>query len=1096
MSTNAPEIRQQRDGAAYHFVNGEILDAGSLPPDGWRLTFALDPEAENPARAVILTVGNAQLTMRNFQLRLAVGDAEVRHPATLADGFFHDVELIAAKGRWQLTVRGRAPVVLEAETPAARAIFGAKDAPLRYRGLMKDIRMERFTGTIEPPPPPTPENLVTLEVPKGCPGSVPLEGEWEFFCTPKPFDPDAPLPDPSLYTAAMIVPGFWDDHRDLICETRSFDRSARTNPRYRPFTLPMGELTPDATSPFLVATGYYRKVFRFAPDTDVSGVTLELGPAVWGAAVYCNGKLAAYNPEYSAGTTVRLDALLNRDGINTLIVVVSNYERVFNDKPQENSQHIGLAVRGYQGMRAGINGYCRLRLTGTARLKDAFARFDGETLRCRAEVEGKASLVRWTLRSPEGETLKTAVGADAELDVKGLRRWSDTDPYLYELEISAEANSKLSDRKTLPCGLRQLAVSGQRILVNGKPTYFRGLTEHYFFPKTANAPYDREKYLRDIAVWKSLGFNFMRFHTWCPPEPYLDAADESGMFCQIEVPPHTDPAEWIRILTVLRRHPSAVIVCGGNEEDFTEERIAEVRELAALTKKLCPGMLFNPQEALAKVEYRLLPDAPGVTTEPFIHDPKKLAELAAFSDVYGSYGWGYFSYIHTNFPGPETIDRRCAALGKPLLSHEIGILGGWLDFANEANYRDTVVPPEVYSESRKYLERCGVFSRAREFYELNCAAINRQRKSLLENIRRCRNITGYDYLGAFDAHWHRCGYPCGVLDEFNKPKPGIVPDEFRKINGPTVLLCDAECDRAVTEKSQFTREFFISHFGDAPLTGRLSWCIEAGDFHASGTLDLPAIPVGDVTPVGSVTVKLPAAETPCKLRLRAELDAPGTDAANEWEFWIIPDVTPADAPADVSVTDRLTPQLVAELAAGARILLTGNFPAPRTQEKFQCTTSGRTNGHCGTIIPRHPLLADLAPEGFADWQFFTMLNGATAMDFTRSPLPFHPLIEYIPSFKLVRRKTPLCEVTVGKGRLMMCGLRFESFDPAARYLRARILRYLASETLPDAPQASPETLLTLLDREFPDSGIVKTDEAWDPNVAGGKGKNSSTSVKK
>ena len=1085
-----PVVEIDRDGAAARrFRRGEVWPLDRLPASGARLSFVLSPDAENPRRAVILTVGDVVLTLDGFQLRLSRGADSVRHPAVLDDGFYHPVTLIASEGFWQLTVRGEPPVELPGPLPDAPAVFGATEPAVRFRGRIKDVDFGGFSGPRPAVPPPPVPRFTELRTDGATPTVIPLEGEWEFFCTPKSFAPDAPLPDPGLYTARMTVPGYWDDHYDLIRETRSFDRSARTNPRYRPFSLPMGELTPDATTPFLVATGYYRKLIRFAPGSRPAGVALELGPAVWGATVYCNGVRAGGNPGYSTGTTAALDGLLDPEGINTIILAVSNFDRVFGESPQENSQHIGLAVRGYQGMRAGIGGYCRLRLTGAARFDDVHVHFDGTALRCVAETSGAAGEVRWRLLDPDGGVAGTAVGEAAAIPAAALRRWSDRDPWLYTVEATLCAGGEVSDFRSFRYGLRQLETSGQRIRLNGRPVYFRGLTEHHYFPETANAPFDKEKYRRDITAWRELGFNFLRFHTWCPPEPYLEAADELGMLCQVEVPPHTDPAEWTRILKLLRRHPAAAIVCGGNEEDFTAERLAEVRELAALTRKFCPGMLFNPQEALSKVEYRLLPDAPGVVTEPFIHDPKKLAALGEFSDVYGSYSWGFFSYIHTRFTDPEEIDRRCAVLGKPLLSHEIGIIGGWLDFANAARYRNTVVPGEVYTEAQRYLEQCGLFSRAREFYEFNCAAVNRQRKAMLENVRRCRNLAGFDYLGAYDAHWHRCGYPCGILDEFNAPKPGIDPAEFRRINGETVLLCDAPYGRAAAAGAEFAREFTLSHFGPEPLTGSaLRWQARAGGFRAAGENAVPTVAPGDVVPVGRMSLTLPPVTKPTELVLEAELTAPGGPIRNQWSFWIFP-VPEAETRSGAAIeTDRLTPELVAALAAGANVLLTGHFPTPRTREKFQCATAGRATGHFGTIIPSHPLLAEMAPAGFADWQFFHLLDGAAAMDFTASPLPFRPLIEYIPSFKLARRKTPLCEMTVGRGRLLMCGLRFESFDPAARYLHARMLDYLASAAAPQAPAVPPETLKSLLEVEFPDNGIAKTDEAWDPNVSGGKRK--------
>ena len=79
-------------------------------------------------------------------------------------------------------------------------------------------------------------------------------------------------------------------------------------------------------------------------------------------------------------------------------------------------------------------------------------------------------------------------------------------------------------------------VSGFDILLNGVPTFLRGSTEHCYFPETANPHCDREKYLRDLGVLKSAGFNFIRCHTWCPPEEFFEACDELGILVQTELP--------------------------------------------------------------------------------------------------------------------------------------------------------------------------------------------------------------------------------------------------------------------------------------------------------------------------------------------------------------------------------------------------------------------------------------------------------------------------------------------------------------------------------------------------------------------------------
>ena len=69
---------------------------------------------------------------------------------------------------------------------------------------------------------------------------------------------------------------------------------------------------------------------------------------------------------------------------------------------------------------------------------------------------------------------------------------------------------------------------------------------------------------------------------------------------------------------------------------------------------------------------------------------------------------------------------------------------------------------------------------------------------------------------------------------------------------------------------------------------------------------------------------------------------------------------------------------------------------------------------------------------------------------------------------------------------MMCGLRFEKSDPGAQWFCRQMLMYLDGEEFPETPAAEANLLKKLIRQEFPDSGIAKTDEAWDPNVSGGK----------
>lgn len=1071
----------------YRFQHGEQLTAGDFPQPAGELTFELNPDGENPKSAVIAAIGgNFVLQLENLTaLRVVAGNRQFLHNAMLPERIYSRIAVAVAGNLIRITVNGKNPLVIAAtQTPAGKIVFGTAEKIHRLRGSIRNIVCGGFSGTIDIPEPPQEKDILELTGFDSFPAEVDLAGSWDFVLLPQNFSPDAPLPDKKVFTAQMAVPGYWDDHTELLAESDSFDRRAKTNPRFRPLTFPMGQITPDASMPYLVGTGYYRKNFRFAPGTLPGRVVLSLGPAVWGCAVYCNGKIAALNSGYSTATDCDLTELVDFNAVNTVVIAVSNFDRVFNCEGQANGQHIGLAVRGYQGMRGGIGGWCRLKFARACRIEDAYCHFDGSRLFCTAEVSGNGQ-VNWQLSGADGTVLRSGAGPAVEFDAAGLPRWDDETPELLTVTATlTDAEGKCSDQISFRYGLRTWQCAGAQLQLNGTPVYLRGTTEHHYFPETANAPFDKEKYLTDIRLWRSLGFNFLRFHTWCPPEPYLDAADECGMICQVEVPPHVPADEWERILKYLRRHACVGIICGGNEEAFTEFRINEVRELAKLTGRLLPGALFNPQEALARVEYRLLPDEPEVETEPFIHNPRKLAELAEFSDVYGSYNWGYFSYIFTEFPGAAAVDARCALYGKPLLSHEIGIMGGYLDFDNAGRYENCVVPPDLYVEARRNLTKHGLFDRAAEFFQLNSAFNNELRKVLFENIRSCRNISGFDFLGACDAHWHRCGYPCGMTDEFGRCRPGVTPENSRLFNAPAVLLADLPLCRAWQEKTEFACKISLSHFDKQPWTAdRCQWQFQAGDFVKSGSFTLPLVAGGTVTEIGGIGFTLPAALRP----VRAKLSVTGGTIYNEWDIWIFPEPESAAAPENYRETVRLDDDTIDFISGGGRVLLTDNFPADRMMEKFQCDTTGRSLGHLGTVIHRHRITDEMAHDGFAGLQFAGLLTAAASMDFTRSELPFNPLIEYIPSYKLVKRKTPLCEFAVGKGRLMMCGLNLSGSDPAAAYFHAAIRKYLCGSGFHAAPEVASELLKKLTRQEFADSGIAKTDEAWDPNVAAGKG---------
>ena len=92
-------------------------------------------------------------------------------------------------------------------------------------------------------------------------------------------------------------------------------------------------------------------------------------------------------------------------------------------------------------------------------------------------------------------------------------------------------------------------------------------------------PADKAALRARLARAREYGFNFVRHHSWTPPEDYLEAADELGMMLQPEFPfayrwdlPKTPEAralpleQWEAVIRLNRNHPSIVAWCMGNEQ--------------------------------------------------------------------------------------------------------------------------------------------------------------------------------------------------------------------------------------------------------------------------------------------------------------------------------------------------------------------------------------------------------------------------------------------------------------------------------------------------------------------------------------------------
>ena len=300
-----------------------------------------------------------------------------------------------------------------------------------------------------------------------------------------------------------------------------------------------------------------------------------------------------------------------------------------------------------------------------------------------------------------------------------------------------------------------------------------------------------------------------------------------------------------------------------------------------------------------------------------------------------------------------------------------------------------------------------------------------------------------------------------MFNEFYEEKFGETVADVRRYNDETILLCGAGNRRNRQSGTRFREKILISHYGAKDLkNGTLSWTFESEDHSiaASGKIKVAEVKRGSVTEIGCIEFDLPDGDRAHAAVLKCIYTDESTSKENFWKFWVFPK-TDHSVSAGIRCENSLSADTVKFMADGGAVLLTGGFPGESMPEHFRPHTSGRSIGHSGAVPHEHPLWDRFPQDGFADWQFFPMMTGSNSL-ITGPDMPeYHPILELIPSFKLIKRKSLLSEFRVGKGRLMVCGFNLDPSDPAANWMKQIILEYLAGRIYAEAPEWVPEKLL-------------------------------------
>ena len=896
--------------------------------------------------------------------------------------------------------------------------------------------------------------------------AVSLNGTWEMkyteegYCSEEnPFkniseEEDLAGTEPKSICGDFIenaVPGYWEDMTEAF-QMASFYSKLRFNPEYGVQKYPIAGNPPDMALPNITGTFFYRKKFMYSKtngDKTLHFEGVQNSVSAWINDVYLGRHLG-----YSTPFEIKIPEECMTDGENTIVLSVSNCRlKGYRDEPVS-----GLTSRAANECTGGITGDVEIR-TYKSEIKDIAVLISEDLKSADVYAEGKAPLSWFVCDKSKVIRSGTANGSFSFL-TDGLKLWSPEDPMLYTLKIKcgeAEAERKF--------GVRRLTADKEALYLNGYKYLLRGACEHCYFPKTIHPVHDKAYYQTVIENLKKLGFNFIRFHTYIPPEEYMQAADELGMLLQVECPNNTTICEWREIVRFCRRHTSVIIYCCGNELLIDDPFIEYLKECADDVHTNTDA-LFAPMSAMRGIEYFWCePEQEKELKEkPFKHHPRRLKALGEFCDVYCTYPNGAHSYFSLDCE-PKKIDEYAKVYQKPRLSHEICIDGTYTDLSLKQRYKGLRVgETQMFSSIEKHLEEKGILGKASVYFKNSCEWQRRVRKFCFENVRLSGSISGYDFLGPIDTHWHTFGYDVGMMNEFYELKPGETLRNIRMYNSESVILTDIGKKRNYEEGESFCCNIFVSYYGRKMLGNtRLTIRLFVGEtVQAYDVYDIKEIQSGKVTNLITYSKVLPKTDKPQKMRLYASLDGDSFFAENEWEMYLFPK-TKKKFPENTEILyNAEEEQLFSLLEQGKNIVLFGAEPFVTLPTSFRIALAGRSSGNLATVIYKHPILNDFLHEGFCGWQFAGMLEGGSAVCFESDKAAFLPIIEVASVHKCAVRQAALFEYRAINGKIIVCGFNLSEKDPGAMYLKEKIIEYAAGESFAPENYIDKEALFSLI----------------------------------
>jgi hypothetical protein len=820
---------------------------------------------------------------------------------------------------------------------------------------------------------------------------------------------------------------------------------------------------------------WYGKTVEIPPNWENKSITLELERVIWNSRLWIDGKeIATENESLSTPHSFDLTETLT-PGKHTLRLRIDNRKRY--EISVKNMAH--AYTNETQTIWNGVIGEMALKAKNKTAIKNLILtpNVENSKVHVKIEIENKgeqnlSGQIIFSVKEKNGKYLPAKEmewkGNEVDFDypIENANLWDEFEPNLYEA-IAELKVGKMTDTKKSVFGMRKLTNTDALLQINGRRIFLRGMLDCCIFPLKGYPPMDKHSWRKVFKVAGDYGLNHVRFHSWCPPKAAFEAADEMGIYLQVELPLWelnigSDP----KTVDFLFAEAKKIMDCYGNHPSFCFWSLGnELQGDFALLDSMITSLKQKDSRRLYMISTFTFGKGHG--TWPESGDDFWVSQWT-------KKGWVRGQGVFDNEPVCFKKDYSAAvdSIPIPIITHEIGQYSIFPDLKEIKKYTGNLMPLNFIAvkndlQSKNRLEQADDYLWSSGKF----AAI--LYKEEIERALKTPGFSGFQLLNLYDFPGQGTAL-VGLLNAFLESKDLIAPQEFRTFCSPIVPL--ARFDKATWSNDETLEvKVEIANFGSETLAHVVPvWKLTDSNNRqiAAGELPQQQVAIGNALALGTFSVPLSSIRQADCLTLSLALK--NTNLRNSWKIWVYPKKLIIDK-KDIFYTRRFDEAKKA-LAEGKKVFLNPcKEDIKGLESRFVPVFWSPVHfpdqpGTMGILCdPKQEAFANFPTEMHSNWQWWDICKNAKTMILDSLSTEMKPLVRMVDNFYKNRNLGLLFEAKSGNGQLLVCSADLNNnLDqrPVAKQLLFSLLNYMQSEYFNPSVQIPFEKIEDCLYKDY------------------------------